>query len=49
MAHDASWQKIFDDFKILEHDFEKGPYVLMGQNIKIPSSINYSIHSVNGV
>lgn len=34
MAHDASWQKIFDDYKILEHDFEKGPYVLTAQNIK---------------
>lgn len=34
MAHDASWKKICDDFKILEHDFEKGPFVLTAQNIK---------------
>ncbi len=35
MAHDNSWKKICDDFKILEHDFEKGPFVLTAQNIKI--------------
>ena len=34
MAHDNSWKKICDDFKILEHDFEKGPYVLTAKNIK---------------
>lgn len=34
MAHDASWQKICDDFKILEHDFENSPFVLTAQNIK---------------
>ena len=34
MAHDASWQKICGDFKILEHDFENSPFVLTAQNIK---------------
>lgn len=34
MAHDASWQKICDDFNILEHDFENSPFVLTAQNIK---------------
>lgn len=34
MAHDAPWQKIFDDFKILEHDFEKKPFILTADDIK---------------
>lgn len=34
MAHDASWKKICEDFKILDHDFETGPFVLTAQNIK---------------
>lgn len=34
MAHDPSWQKICDDFNILEHDFETGPFILTAQNIK---------------
>lgn len=34
MAHDGSWQKIFDDFKILEHDFEIAPYILTANQIK---------------
>lgn len=34
MAHDASWQKIFEDYKILEHDFELAPYSLTARQIK---------------
>jgi hypothetical protein len=32
--HDKSWQKIFDDYKIQEHDFDKEPYYLMAEQIK---------------
>src|SRR3989344_3615690 len=28
MANSRSWKKIFDDYKILEHDFSKSPFVL---------------------
>lgn len=34
MAHDESWQKIFDDNHILKHDFEKSYYSLSAQQIK---------------
>ncbi len=29
-----SWQKIFEDYKILEHDFDKSRYVLHASQIK---------------
>lgn len=34
MAHDRSWQKIFHDYKIIEHDFEQTPYILTAKQIK---------------
>jgi hypothetical protein len=34
MANSASWQKIFDDYKILEHDFNKSPFALSASQIK---------------
>lgn len=35
MANNNSWKKIFDDYKILEHDFEKSPYYLSAKSIKL--------------
>ena len=32
--HDESWQKIFEDYKISEHDFSKSPYILTNSDIK---------------
>lgn len=34
MAIHRSWQKIFDDYKIGEHDFSKEPFVLTARQIK---------------
>lgn len=34
MAQDASWNKIFTDLEILQHDFESGPYILSNKQIK---------------
>lgn len=34
MAHDNSWEKICNDFKILEHNFDEGPYILTAKDIK---------------
>jgi hypothetical protein len=34
MANSKSWKKIFDDYKILEHDFEKSPFPLSATQIK---------------
>lgn len=34
MAHDRSWQKIFHDYKIIEHNFEQTPYILTAKQIK---------------
>lgn len=34
MAQDVSWNKIFTDLKILQHDFESEPYVLSNKQIK---------------
>ena len=34
MANGASWDKIFKDYKISEHDFEKAPFVLSATQIK---------------
>ena len=34
MASNKSWQKIFKDNKILEHDFSKGPFYLSAKDIK---------------
>lgn len=34
MAHDKSWQKIFDDYEILKHDFNKSPFLLTAAQIK---------------
>ena len=34
MAHSKSWKKIFDDYKILEHDFNKSPFLLSATQIK---------------
>ena len=35
MANNNSWKKIFDDYKILDHDFEKGHYYLTAKSIKL--------------
>lgn len=34
MANSKSWQKIFDDNKILEHDFKESPFILSAPQIK---------------
>lgn len=34
MANSKSWKKIFDDYKILEHDFDKSPFLLSATQIK---------------
>ncbi|MBM4177438.1 hypothetical protein FJ208_01385 [Candidatus Gribaldobacteria bacterium] len=34
MANSASWKKIFDDYKILNHDFSKSPFLLSATQIK---------------
>ena len=35
MASNTSWQKIFDDYNILEHDFSKKPFELTAAQIKV--------------
>jgi len=34
MANSKSWQKIFDDYKVLEHDFYNAPFSLSAEQIK---------------
>jgi len=34
MANSKSWKKIFDDYKILGHDFDKSPFSLSAKQIK---------------
>jgi len=34
MANSKSWQKIFSDYKILEHDFKKEPFSISAKEIK---------------
>lgn len=34
MANSTSWKKIFDDYKILKHDFKNSPFVLSATQIK---------------
>lgn len=34
MANSKSWKKIFDDYKILDHDFNKSPFLLSATQIK---------------
>jgi len=34
MANSKSWKKIFDDYKILDHDFNKSPFLLSAAQIK---------------
>lgn len=34
MANSNSWKQIFDDNKILEHDFSKGPFSISAEQIK---------------
>ena len=34
MANSKYWQKIFNDYKILEHDFNKAPFPLSAVQIK---------------
>lgn len=34
MGNSKSWKKIFDDYKILEHDFSKSPFLLSATQIK---------------
>jgi len=34
MANSRSWKKIFDDYKILDHDFDKSPFLLSAKQIK---------------
>ncbi len=35
MANNESWQKIFDDYKILQHNFDNSPYTITAEMIKI--------------
>jgi hypothetical protein len=34
MANSRSWEKIFDDYKILDHDFDKSPFPISAIQIK---------------
>jgi hypothetical protein len=34
MANSRSWKKIFDDYKVLNHDFNKGPFPVSAGQIK---------------
>src|SRR3990167_6441997 len=34
MANSKSWKKIFDDYQILKHDFDKSPFLLSATQIK---------------
>ena len=34
MADSKSWEKIFEDYKIYEHDFDKEPYIINSEQIK---------------
>ena len=34
MAHSKSWEKIFDDYKIADHDFNKSPFPISATQIK---------------
>lgn len=34
MANSGSWKKIFDDYKILDYDFDKSPFILSSTQIK---------------
>lgn len=34
MANSKSWNKVFDDYRILEHDFSKSPFALSAEQIK---------------
>lgn len=34
MANSKSWEKIFKDYKVLEHDFNKKPFVISATDIK---------------
>ena len=35
MANNTSWAKIFKDYKILEHNFDKSPFPLSAKQIKV--------------
>jgi len=35
MADSKSWEKIFKDYRILQHDFDKFPYTISAEQIKI--------------
>ena len=35
MANNNSWKKIFDDYEILDHDFNRSPYLISAKQIKI--------------
>lgn len=35
MANSTSWKKIFDDHKILEHNFDESPFFLSAKDIKV--------------
>jgi len=34
MASDRSWEKIFEDYKIAQHDFDSGPFYISAEQIK---------------
>ena len=34
MANSKSWKKIFDDYEILKHDFDKSPFSLSATQVK---------------
>jgi len=34
MANSKSWKKIFDNYKVLDHDFNKSPFPLSATQIK---------------
>jgi hypothetical protein len=34
LANDKSWQKIYDEYKIRQHDFDRGPFTITATQIK---------------
>ena len=49
MANSASWEKIFKDNKILEHDFSKTPFYLSAKEIKksVEEIFNVKVENIN--
>ncbi|GHT05315.1 methyltransferase [Bacteroidia bacterium] len=46
MANSKSWQKIFDDYDILNHDFIASPYILTAEQIKKACQIDFKFDMI---